>query len=222
MRMARQCDRPGCMPSSAYREVERTYAVDATIPLPVLTLIAGVSAVAPPVHLQLSATYFDTPALDLSGHRITLRRRTGGEDDGWHVKLPVSVQERTELHRPPAERPGMCHPRCWHRSECTCGIDRWCRWPPSPHTGWCTGYWTPRQACSLRCAMTLSPRKPWVIPPSAPDGGSGRSSWSTAIPPCSMTCRRCCSPAAPQCRVARRSWSAHWVPGCRCGRRCAR
>jgi CHAD domain-containing protein len=88
------------MPSSAYREVERTYAVDATTPLPVLTSITGVSAVAPPVHLQLSATYFDTPALDLAGHRITLRRRTGGEDDGWHVKLPVSVQERTELHRP--------------------------------------------------------------------------------------------------------------------------
>jgi CHAD domain-containing protein len=31
---------------------------------------------------------------------VTLRRRTGGEDDGWHVKLPVSSGGRLEIRHP--------------------------------------------------------------------------------------------------------------------------
>ena len=37
---------------------------------------------------DLDATYFDGPDLRLLHHRITLRRRTGGSDAGWHLKLP--------------------------------------------------------------------------------------------------------------------------------------
>ncbi len=44
--------------------------------------------------------YFDTPAQDLAKNRITLRRRTGGEDAGWHLKLPAGPDARTEVGAP--------------------------------------------------------------------------------------------------------------------------
>ena len=53
--------------------------------------------------------YYDTADLRLTRAKVTLRRRTGGKDDGWHIKLPGSTG-RTELHAeltdpstPPAE-----------------------------------------------------------------------------------------------------------------------
>jgi CHAD domain-containing protein len=49
---------------------------------------------------SLDAVYFDTPERDLNAHRITLRRRTGGPDAGWHLKLPAGPDARTELHAP--------------------------------------------------------------------------------------------------------------------------
>ena len=48
----------------------------------------------------MSATYFDTEDLDLNRHKITLRRRVGGDDEGWHLKLPVRKDTRQELHAP--------------------------------------------------------------------------------------------------------------------------
>jgi inorganic triphosphatase YgiF len=48
----------------------------------------------------LSATYFDTDDLDLINNRITLRRRVGGPDEGWHLKLPVRKDTRQEVRRP--------------------------------------------------------------------------------------------------------------------------
>lgn len=53
-----------------------------------------------PVKADLEATYFDTADLRLAAHGITLRRRTGGEDPGWHLKLPAGADERTEIRRP--------------------------------------------------------------------------------------------------------------------------
>jgi len=46
----------------------------------------------------LSATYFDTEDLDLNQNKITLRRRVGGADEGWHLKLPVRKDTRREMH----------------------------------------------------------------------------------------------------------------------------
>ena len=37
---------------------------------------------------QLEATYFDTADLRLARSSLTLRRRTGGADAGWHLKVP--------------------------------------------------------------------------------------------------------------------------------------
>src|SRR5207244_2319111 len=51
----------------------------------------------------LSATYFDTEDLALIQHKITLRRRVGGDDEGWHLKLPVRKDTRQELHAPLGE-----------------------------------------------------------------------------------------------------------------------
>ena len=51
-------------------------------------------------EIVLTATYFDTPSHSLSAAGATLRRRTGGDDDGWHLKLKVADGERLEVHRP--------------------------------------------------------------------------------------------------------------------------
>ena len=48
----------------------------------------------------LQATYYDTPTLDLASHGITLRRREGGPDEGWHLKLPRSSDARMEEWMP--------------------------------------------------------------------------------------------------------------------------
>lgn len=51
-------------------------------------------------QFSLSATYFDTPMLTLARNGITLRRRTGGTDAGWHLKLPTDGVGRQEVHEP--------------------------------------------------------------------------------------------------------------------------
>ncbi len=47
----------------------------------------------------MTATYFDTPDLRLGRAGVTLRRRTGGSDAGWHLMLPVAG-DRLEVRRP--------------------------------------------------------------------------------------------------------------------------
>jgi hypothetical protein len=81
-------------------EIERKFEADASFSLPSLTGLPGVESVAPPEVFQLDATYFDTADLALHQNRITLRRRTGGPDEGWHLKLPVSADARRELQEP--------------------------------------------------------------------------------------------------------------------------
>ena len=53
----------------------------------------------PKTH-QLVALYFDTPDLRLAARGITLRRRRGGTDPGWHLKLPKAKGVRQEITRP--------------------------------------------------------------------------------------------------------------------------
>ena len=80
-------------------ETEQKFDVPAGFAVPTLTG-PGVASMTPPDVLHLSATYFDTAGLRLAAAKITLRRRTGGTDPGWHIKLPVSADTRRELHFP--------------------------------------------------------------------------------------------------------------------------
>src|SRR3954452_3103354 len=82
------------------REVERKYEIPARFHLPDLAEVPGVVAVDRPVEHHLTATYYDTPQLRLARHRVTLRRRTGGTDAGWHVKRPDGADARTETGLP--------------------------------------------------------------------------------------------------------------------------
>jgi CHAD domain-containing protein len=88
------------MVGTEVREVERKYDVDWSTPIPDLKTLPGVAEIAEPVEHELVAEYVDTADLALAANRVTLRRRTGGDDDGWHLKLPGSGDERDELRRP--------------------------------------------------------------------------------------------------------------------------
>jgi CHAD domain-containing protein len=86
---------------SGQLEVERKFEAGPDVVLPDLTVVDGVTAAGDPVTHELDATYYDTPDLRLARARITLRRRTGGTDAGWHLKLPTAVAgSRRELHAP--------------------------------------------------------------------------------------------------------------------------
>ena len=100
-------------------EIEQKFDVDPDFKLPDFAGVnarlgegAGeVTAAAPVLHL-LSATYFDTADGRLVAGKITLRRRIGGTDEGWHLKLPgeprppadaqlpAGVSSRVEVHAP--------------------------------------------------------------------------------------------------------------------------
>lgn len=84
---------------SEFLEIEQKFDVDTGFERPSFGALAGVSAAAPAVQ-HLSATYFDTADGRLAADKITLRRRTGGTDAGWHLKLPEGSGERREVHAP--------------------------------------------------------------------------------------------------------------------------
>lgn len=49
--------------------------------------------------IRLHSAYYDTADRDLLRHGVTLRRRTGDDDTGWHLKVPAG-DARTELRLP--------------------------------------------------------------------------------------------------------------------------
>lgn len=81
------------------REIERKYESDES-GLPDLTGVAGVAAVVDKGVAHLDATYYDTVDERLVASSITLRRRTGGSDAGWHLKFPVAPGVRDEIQAP--------------------------------------------------------------------------------------------------------------------------
>jgi len=80
-------------------EIERKYAVGADFAMPDLSGVPAVASVTGPRTYHLTAIYWDTPGFRLAAAHITLRRRTGGTDAGWHLKLPAGA-ERREVHAP--------------------------------------------------------------------------------------------------------------------------
>lgn len=84
---------------STFLEIETKFDVGLDAGAPVLAGLPGVASLDPATETELAATYFDTADLDLLQARITLRRRTGGDDAGWHLKLPWH-RDRYELREP--------------------------------------------------------------------------------------------------------------------------
>lgn len=87
------------MSVNKFFEVEAKFSVSEDAAVPDLLRLPQVTGVGEPRVQELSAIYYDTEDLRLSREKITLRRRTGGEDDGWHLKLPATGG-RVELHAP--------------------------------------------------------------------------------------------------------------------------
>ncbi|WP_418957040.1 CHAD domain-containing protein [Streptomyces tritici] len=82
------------------REIERKYEAGDGTALPDLTEVPGIASVQDRGVTELDAVYYDTPDLRLAADALTLRRRTGGEDAGWHLKFPVASGIRDEIRAP--------------------------------------------------------------------------------------------------------------------------
>ncbi len=85
------------MNTSRHVEVERKFDVVESMLSPSFAGIPEIVRLEWRSTQELDAVYFDTPARDLASKRITLRRRTGGADAGWHLKLPAGPDARTEV-----------------------------------------------------------------------------------------------------------------------------
>jgi CHAD domain-containing protein len=86
--------------NSRYLEVERKFEVVESTVSPSFEGLSSVSRAERSPSQQLDAVYFDTRGNDLAVHHVTLRRRTGGNDAGWHLKLPAGPDARTEVRAP--------------------------------------------------------------------------------------------------------------------------
>ncbi|MEU6652765.1 CYTH and CHAD domain-containing protein [Streptomyces sp. NPDC046900] len=87
-------------------ETERKYmapAVDDVSWLPDLIGVDRVESLVDRGIQELDAVYYDTADLRLNRSSATLRRRTGGTDAGWHLKLPLVDDSREEIQAPLAE-----------------------------------------------------------------------------------------------------------------------
>lgn len=84
----------------AVRETERKYDADGAVELPDPGVLTGYDTGAGPEEFDLVATYYDTEDLRLLRAGISLRRRSGGDDAGWHLKLPAGGDSREELRLP--------------------------------------------------------------------------------------------------------------------------
>jgi CHAD domain-containing protein len=97
--------------ATVFREIERKYdagraAAAALDAVKSMTGVAGVAAVSQQDEEILDAIYYDTEDLRLIRAGVTLRQRTGGEDAGWHLKLPVGADTRDEIRLPLAAPAG--------------------------------------------------------------------------------------------------------------------
>ncbi|MDR2293742.1 MAG: CYTH domain-containing protein [Microbacterium sp.] len=81
-------------------EIEVTFDADTTTSLPDWSVLPGVHQVVGPEVRPLDALYLDTASGTLARSGVAIRRRTGGPDEGWHLKGPIIDGGRVELHWP--------------------------------------------------------------------------------------------------------------------------
>ncbi len=77
-------------------ETERKYEAQPGVSLPPFDGLPEVAEVSGPEAETLVAEYYDTDDLRLLKAGAMLRRREGGADDGWHLKLPGETGETGE------------------------------------------------------------------------------------------------------------------------------
>ncbi len=85
--------------ADTHREIETKFDVAPDFLLGDLAEFAGPGASVQSRTVNLSSAYYDTAEQNLLRSRLTLRRRTGDTDNGWHLKIP-GAGFRTELHWP--------------------------------------------------------------------------------------------------------------------------
>jgi CHAD domain-containing protein len=83
--------------TTTFREVERKYDASEAAFLPDWPELLDVGSLVGPEDQVLRATYYDTADLRLLAAGLTLRHRTGGDDAGWHLKLPAGPDARDEI-----------------------------------------------------------------------------------------------------------------------------
>jgi CHAD domain-containing protein len=82
------------------RETERKYELQLGAQLPALGDLPMVATETDSAEQTLEAEYYDTADLRLIRAGVTLRRRRGGTDAGWHLKLPAGGDSRDEIRLP--------------------------------------------------------------------------------------------------------------------------
>jgi CHAD domain-containing protein len=85
-------------------ETETKYEMPTGAALPQLGELPQVNGTSGPDEQQLEAEYYDTDDLRLLRAGVTLRRRRGGSDAGWHLKLPEGPGTRREIRLPLGQR----------------------------------------------------------------------------------------------------------------------
>lgn len=86
--------------ASRHTEIERKFAVTGETVSPSFQGLSVIGRVDRSEPQHLDAVYYDTEGQHLGERRVTLRRRTGGPDAGWHLKLPAGADARTEVRLP--------------------------------------------------------------------------------------------------------------------------
>jgi CHAD domain-containing protein len=86
--------------STTVYETEKKYEAPPGTTVPQLDSLPSVAGTAGPEEQLLEAEYYDTDDLRLIRDGVTLRRRRGGSDPGWHLKLPAGDSTRREIQLP--------------------------------------------------------------------------------------------------------------------------
>ncbi|MBV9823355.1 MAG: CHAD domain-containing protein, partial [Actinobacteria bacterium] len=85
--------------ADTHREIETKFDVAPDFTLGDPAGLAPVGARVDSSTVHLASTYHDTDGQHLLHSNLTLRRRSGDDDTGWHLKVP-GAGFRTELHWP--------------------------------------------------------------------------------------------------------------------------
>jgi CHAD domain-containing protein len=86
--------------STTVDETEIKYEAPPGTTVPRLGGLPSVAGAAGPQEQLLEAEYYDTSDMRLIRQGVTLRRRRGGSDAGWHLKLPAGGSTRREIRVP--------------------------------------------------------------------------------------------------------------------------